>query len=175
VARALAGLDGAGHRDLAMAESVRWIRNQEADRGRLFVFASDGHVRRGPWTYAEPGWRAYPSMGERLAAAGGDEVFVVGTVHGRGRAAAVGGAQVTCPPAAAESVAGVLAEAGRSAFVVDLRRPAQDVGSRRLQAERPLRTTAGHLDEPIVAPAVCFDAIAYIDRVSPVRPIGEDV
>jgi erythromycin esterase-like protein len=113
-------------------------------------------------------------MGERLDEEFGSDMVVLGSVHRRGHAAAVGGAQGGLPVADPESVAGVLGDAGRAAFVLDLR-SGEATLRERLASPRALRTATGDLDEPVLIAAECFDAIVYLDRISPVRAIEATV
>lgn len=163
----------AGERDRVMADAVERILEDEGPEGRVFVFAGEFHVHRAAWTYADASWRGYRSMVERLDAAVGDEMVVLGSAFDHGVHAGVDAARVERPPADESSVAGTLGRVGPSSFVLDLRTPdalGEDLGM--LTRTMPMRSASGS-DEPRLCATDSFDALVYVDAISPVRPASE--
>lgn len=166
--------DPRGDRDLVLADSVRWVREREGQHGRVFAFASNGHVQRGPCSYVEPGWRDHPSMGRCLDAAMGAEMVVVGSMCGGGTHAGVDGRVVVVPSADASSVAGVVARVGSPLSLVDLTVDGTEGGTLgALERTLPMRSAADR-DDPRLIASDSFDALIFVDRVSPVRQVEPD-
>ena len=149
-------------RDAAMAENVLWVAHEEGAGGRVLVFAHDAHVMNAPsrggiWSvFSQPP----RMMGQRLRAALGDTLFIIGTSAGRTGAGLPAGA------ALANCAEDALSEVGLPPFVLDLRRAGRDPGARRwLDRTRPLR--ANFSTELDINFQQAFDAIAFIDELTP--------
>jgi erythromycin esterase len=112
-------------RDVAMAENVKWILEQEGPGAKIMLWAHNGHV-----STAELG--SSESMGGALRDTYGSQMVVCGFAFGEGSFQAIqrgkGLTQFSVGPAATGSVDGVLAGIGRKLFAVDLR-PAPNSGT----------------------------------------------
>jgi erythromycin esterase len=162
---------GANIRDAAMAENVEWILGREE---RIVVAAANGHVQR--WPFAIPGLTSgLTTVGEHLAAALGDDLVVVATAFGGGELflhrPIPGG-----PPGHTEtftqrmtadegSVDALLATAGLPHYLLDLRTvPASGPVA---DAFAAATTTMTGMQATPVDPVAAFDAIVYVDEVTP--------
>lgn len=147
-------------RDAAMAANVRWALEREGPKGRILLFAHNGHVmnartRGGIWSvYA----KAPAAMGEHLRAALCQKLAIV---------AISGGA----PPREAKSASldAALAQVGRDPFLLDLRTVRKGVPAARWLAQA--QSLQSNFDtENLLVPATAFDAILYFDRLTPAVP-----
>lgn len=152
----------AAPRDSALAANVMWVLEREGPRGRVIVWAANPHVQR--VAIDVPGLTPAPatSMGQRLAGSLGRDYVAVGMTFDRAVTDTAG--------ADPQSVDGVLASAGKPPFFLDLR--AAPAGSVRtwLEAPHPMRFATTYLR---LAPAAAFDALIFIDRISPAREAGD--
>jgi erythromycin esterase len=165
--------EGANIRDAAMAENVEWILRREE---RIVVAAANGHVQR--WPFSAPPIVNDPltTAGEHLAAALGDDLVVVGSTFGGGELflhRAVPGR----PPGHTEtfveelrllddrSLDELLAGAGMPRYLLDLRTvPTTGPVADGFAAAESVMT--GSQATP-VNPLAAFDAVFYVDAVTP--------
>jgi erythromycin esterase len=158
---------GANIRDAAMAENVEWILGRE---DRVVVAAANGHVQR--WPFRIPMLaNDMTTLGEHLAASLGDQMIVIATSVGGGTFylhrpipdGPPGHTEVFTEDMAAPdpgSLDALLATGGIPHYLVDLRE---------LPADHLAGTTSIMTGmQPIpVDPKAAFDAVVYIDRVTP--------
>lgn len=157
--------EGVNIRDAAMAENVRWILGREE---RIVVAAANGHVQRWPFSFPLM-TNPMTTLGEHLAAHG-ERMVVVASAFGGGtlflHRPVPGG-----PPGHTEvftedmtgldptSLDALLATAGLPHYLLDLR-----AAPERFAAVTSVMT--GPQATP-VDPLTAFDAVVYVDRVSP--------
>lgn len=163
---------GANIRDAAMAENVEWILGRE---DKIVVAAANGHVQR--WPFSIPGLTSGMTMlGEHLAASLGERMVVIASAFGGGtlflhRALPDG------PPGHTEtftqeldvldpdSLDAVLATAGLPHYLLDLRTvPKRGPVADAFAAATTIMTG---LQPTPVDPLAAFDAVVYVDRVTP--------
>jgi erythromycin esterase len=165
--------EGANIRDAAMAENVEWILGREE---RVVIGAANGHVQRWPFSAPPVVNNRLTMLGERLAAVLGDELVVIGGAFGGGRMF-LHRAIPDGPPGHTEtyieelrlldpdSLDELLGTAGMPRLLLDLRAvPADGPVAERFSAVTSIMT--GSQATP-VDPMVAFDAVVYVDDVSP--------
>jgi len=149
-------------RDLAMADAVRWILDREGPRGRVLVFAHNGHVANA--TSMGSIWNAFAKppnmMGVHLRSMLGPKLVIIGQS---------GGASAGTLPKALADTDGIdeaLASAGFRHFVVDLRTLRAGTPERRwLDRAHPMRSNITL--QMVVNPLRAFDALVYVDTLRP--------
>ncbi|GGI46450.1 erythromycin esterase [Agromyces flavus] len=163
-------------RDLAMAESVRWVLGRH---DRIVVLAANGHVQRSPFHAPPLVPEPQPTLGQHLARELRGRSVVIGTTYGGGatwlhrpRPDDAPGHSTPfvddLPEPAPESLDAMLAEATRDpdeCLLVDLRGVRGDP----ILAPR-LAATSGTAHGPHLLtsdPASAFDAVVHVGRVSP--------
>lgn len=145
-------------RDAAMADNVRWALEQEGARGRLLVFAHDGHIANAP---TEGGiWSVYArppkAMGQHLKAVLGAAMAIIPILSPaddpRGRAGGRPG-----------ELDGALAQVGGDRFALDLR------GESAEQAwlTRPRSMRVNFDTEAVLVPSEAFDAVIFLRALTP--------
>src|SRR5690606_26708918 len=142
-------------RDTAMAANVLWAIDQEGPKGRLLVFAHNGHVmnahtRGGLWKVYE---RAPAAMGVHLRRSLGRDLLVVGT-SSPARAGSAG------EPGTIDTA---LARVGRAHFLLDIR-PASGDAARWLSEEQSI--SVNYTTEGLVAPRKAFDLLLHFDQLT---------
>lgn len=151
-------------RDAAMAANVRWAHEREGPKGRILLFAHNGHVmnartRGGIWSvYAQ----APAAMGEHLRAALGQKLMIM---------AIAGGSMgpISSREEKPASVDTALAQVGREHFLLDLRSAQKGAPAARWLAQtQSLRSNFG--TENLLVPASAFDALLFFDRLTPAVP-----
>ena len=149
-------------RDAAMAGNTRWIIDRLPRDERALVWAHNAHIQRVPIKGGPVPPGAFPSMGYRLGRDLGDAYFAIGTAYGGPSADSAG---IPRPG----SVDATLADVSPSPFLLSLRgAPRSGAVGAWLSAERPMRFQVGYITLPLAA---AFDAVVYVDRVSPaVKP-----
>jgi erythromycin esterase len=153
-------------RDAAMADNVLWAKAQEGKDGRILVFAHNAHVMNAPtrggiWSvFGEPP----RMMGQHLRVALGESLIIIGT------SAAHSGSGLPEGPALENSVDAALSKLGLPLFVLDLRAASREADALAwLDARRPIR--ANFNTELDINLRQAFDALVFIDRVTPARKI----
>jgi erythromycin esterase len=163
---------GANIRDAAMAENVEWILGREE---RIVVAAANGHVQR--WPFSVPLLTSdLTTLGQHLAASLDDELVVIATAFGGGtlflhRAIPDGPPghtetftqELTAPDP--NSLDALLASAGLSHYLLDLR-DVPETGPVADAFAAPTTIMTGLQPTPVNA-LTAFDAVVYVDRVTP--------
>jgi erythromycin esterase len=160
-------------RDAAMAENVEWILEREQ---RIVIGAANGHVQRWPFSAPPIVNDQLTMVGGHLAPALGDDMVVIATAFGGGNMflhkpipdGPPGHTHTFIqeqPLPDADSLDELLASAGMPRYLLDLRtRPDSGPVADAFEAVRCIMT--GGQATP-VNPLVAFDAVVYVDRVSP--------
>jgi erythromycin esterase len=154
-------------RDAAMAENLRWVLDREGPGARVLVFAHDGHVmhmrtRGGIWSVYR---RAPATMGLNLRAALGKDLLIMPIVS-----AAEGFDQPTAT-VSGDSVDATLAAIGRSQLLLDLRKAAKGATA---WLRRPRSIRANFSTEFRLTPVDAFDAVIFVDRLTPAHRAQQD-
>jgi erythromycin esterase len=164
---------GVNIRDAAMAENVEWILGREE---RIVIGAANGHVQRWPFTAPPVVNDPLTMLGEHLAARLGSGLVVIASAFGGGelflhRPKPDGPAGYTetfteeLRLLAPDSLDELLATAGMPAYLLDLRAvPADGPVAERFRAVGGIMT--GGQATP-VDPMAAFDAVVYVDEVTP--------
>jgi erythromycin esterase len=154
-------------RDRSMADNVKWMLDHNRD-ARMVVWAHNGHVATGGFSYA--------TMGSALRRTYGNEMVVFGFAFNQGafQAVAQGGGGLknfAVPPAKPETLDATLASAGVPLFALDLRSaPAwfkQPRGSRQIGAIYPEGEPYAFVGD--IVPAESFDALLFVDTTTVAR------
>jgi erythromycin esterase len=164
---------GANIRDAAMAENVEWILGREE---RIVVTAANGHVQRWPFSIPLVMPAGLTMLGEHLAASLGERMVVIASTFGGGtlylHRPIPGG-----PPGHTEtftqdmdapdpdSLDALLATAGIPQYLLDLR-TVPDTGPVADAFAAPTTIMTGLQPTP-VNPMAAFDAVVYVDKVTP--------
>ena len=165
--------EGTNIRDLAMAENVAWILGREE---RIVIGAANGHVQRWPFSAPPIVNNELTMLGEHLASTLGESMVVI--------AGAIGGGELQLhrplpdgPPGHTEtftqplhqldptSLDQLLSACGMPWYLLDLRRvPSSGPVAERFAAATTVMT--GGQATP-VNPLAAFDAVVYVDEVTP--------
>ena len=143
-----------------MAANVRWVLKQEGSRGRVLIFAHLAHVmssrlRGGMWSVFP---QSPTMMGLHLRNSFGAGLRVIAMLG-----ADSSGALPQGPPPAA-SLEAAIQKVGSPLLLLDLHRA--DAAAREwLQQPHPVR--ANFTSQMDVAPGKAFDAVVFIDRLTP--------
>lgn len=152
-------------RDAAMAENVEWILKRE---DRIVVGAANGHVQRQP-LWAPPVINdKLTTLGQHLAGSLGDDLVVIGTAFGGGTLA-LHRPLLDGPPGHTElftqdvgpfepdTIDAELSAVGLPLHLTDLRQ------ARSVAATKIMLDSQSYPVDPVAA----FDAVVYIDAVTP--------
>lgn len=166
---------GVNIRDAAMAESVEWILGRE---DRIVVAAANGHVQRWPFSAPPIINNELTMLGQHLADRLGDQMVVIATsfgggelfLHQPGPDSPPGHThffRAEMPPLDPDSLDELLATCGMPAYLLDLRTvPRTGPVADRFAAVTC--TMTGPQATP-VNPLAAFDAVVYVDAVTPWR------
>jgi erythromycin esterase len=146
-------------RDAGMAEQLNFLLDALYPHQKVIVWAHNMHVSNAPAV------GDYPSMGELLAQRRRAEMYTVGFYMGRGMANNGAPVPTPIPPPPADTVEGVLANGGLKYAFVDFSKAARGPSTTWFTEENTVREF-GVWPKKIV-PARSFDAIFYIDTVTP--------
>lgn len=158
-------------RELAMADNLQWVQQRESSRGKILFFAHDGHIQTGvkvlgspnrPWDW--PDQRHRPA-GMYLRSALRGDMVVIGTYFGQ----SVGfpADEMLLPPDTTGMDA-MLSSLSIPLFVMDLRElPSFGILHEWFQTAHEFRFGGGGV--MMVAPLDAYDAILYIDKITPTR------
>jgi erythromycin esterase len=153
-------------RTTAMVDNLRWVANDAAKGERIVVWAHNIHVSRDYIDVNVPGAPVLTSMypmGKFLTADMGNKAVSFGFSCNRGEYP-----DGPLPPAPSSSVDGVLAQVGKPIFVIDLRAaPAAGPVHAWLNTKNAVRGLGGVTR---VVPARAYDALVFIDRITPALP-----
>lgn len=149
-------------RDLAMAENVDWIVNQEGADGKVLLFASMNHLIATPYTMGSngpPGQEPVKGLGHHLKEKYGDRLVAIGHALQGGSVLSSGGEVERLPETEPISFTGVLSRLGMPRFLLDLRGAPSEIALwlRKEQSVWPWR----------FAPAKGFDVLFYTRSVTP--------
>ena len=171
--------EGSNIRDAAMAENIEWILQREQ---RVVIGAANGHVQRWPFSAPPIVNDKLTVLGEHLAAALGDQLVVIANSFGGGELflhkpipdGPPGHTETfveEMPPLDPASLDELLATAGMPRYVLDLRKvPPSGPVADRFAAVSSIMT--GGQATP-VNPMAAFDAVVYVDKVSPWHFLGQ--
>jgi len=153
-------------REVAMADNLLWVEQREFGRGKVLHFAHDDHIQTDLGVLGSPSrpptgpWRRIRCAGGYLRSALGPDLVVIGTYLGH-----PSGYPPPDVPAApdAHGVEDLLASLSIPRFIMDLRE---------LPGSGPLREWFGlahatGLDAYTIFPLKAFDAILFIDTITP--------
>jgi len=165
--------ESANIRDAAMAENVEWILQREE---RVVIGAANGHVQRWPFSAPPIVNNKLTMLGEHLAAALGDRLVVIANSFGGGELF-LHKPIPDGPPGHTEtyveelhlldpdSLDELLATAGMPRYLLDLRKvPPSGPVADRFAALSSIMTG---LQATPVNPMAAFDAVVYLDPITP--------
>lgn len=176
--------EGMARRDRYMAANVGWCVEQDPN-GRVAVWAHNSHVKRGTFDDGQV-WTDAVTMGEQLAREFGDRYTPVGFDVGRGRFRAVkagatdgGPRQFAFEAPVDGSMTARFDAVGDSPWLLDVQAAASDPRLRDW-FDTPQRIrwvgTVYDPDAPeqqyLRTPLTGFDALLFLDRSTPSRPVG---
>lgn len=145
-------------RETAMAQNLRWVLDREGAGGRIFLFAADWHLSKGPMVTDRWG----SSLGEHLQAMLGKDYVSIGTTFNRMENGSSDGP--TYPDDG--SAASMLSQVCPSQCALDLRdAPSDGPVADWFGSARALR--GGRNDSLVLSKA--FDGLAFIGTVRPAR------
>ena len=151
-----------GCRDQAMAENVRWIVRNEGSRGRVLVFAHNGHImnaKQDGGFWAEMQEKPF-MMGSYLRHAFGKRLLIIAT------SSATSSAGLPTPEPIKDSIDDALARVGPPKFFLDLRTARQDPGALAwLSTQRPWH--ANIITHFLVTPSGAADVFVYLGGLTP--------
>jgi erythromycin esterase len=148
-------------REIGMADNLQWVQQRESSRGKVFFFAHDGHVKYGP--LAPQNGEVWRMAGAYLRSALGPDMVVIGTYFGHGAGFPVGKVP---PPPDAGGIEAMLSSLSIPAFMVDLRE-LPSAGALHNYFHALHETRNGWFGIYSVAPAESYDAILFIDAITP--------
>ncbi len=165
-------LDAAAMREVAMLENVSWIMEREGSRGRVFLFAHIGHLlKHVHQSDVVKQLNGMVPFGVYAQSRFGADYVVIGTYFGTGEGFPEG---FRLPPPDPTGIDGLLASSGVPAFIADLRQlprgtPLFDWFSQ----AHPTRSGSYAEWVELIKPTSAFDAILYLDRVTPVAVLRQ--
>jgi len=163
--------DGALVRDSLMAENVKWIMGLESARGKVIVYAHDGHTLDMPRT---GGAIQFRSLGTLLRQAFGNDLLIVGTIPGQivGGTGGIGGwiGDSGVVDLREQTVAKLLSGLGAPVAIIDFRQTDKD-SALAAQIARPWPVLFIDKSQPLVLRKAC-DVLIYIDRIAPAKLIA---
>lgn len=141
-------------RDAAMAENVMWILNNEAEGGKVLVFAHNAHVKNAE-TFGSV-WNAFAqppnSTGQYLRSMLDSNLLIIGS---------------SCAPSLTTAQQGsldsALSQVGKPRFLLDLRKATNDdVVESWLKVKRPME--ANKVAFLLLQPLRAFDVLLFINK-----------
>jgi erythromycin esterase-like protein len=162
-------------RDLAMADNLQWVQQREGSRGKILFFAHDAHVQTSPHIWLsrpvtpplQPYLRLRPT-GMYLRSALDRDMVVIGIYFGHG--AGFPAERAPLPPDTA-GMDSLLSSLSVPLFIMDLRElPATGILHEWFQVAHETRN--GNYAIFMVAPIEAYDAILFIDTITP-TPVPE--
>ena len=147
-------------RDRAMADNVAWIATNEGSKGRVLVFAHDGHIMN--WKEDGPRMAQVPDkpfmMGFHLRRALGKRLVIIAM------SSATTSPGLPTPHPAEDGIDEALARVGLPRMLLDLRLARQDPAAL-AWLSRP------HLlfgeTNALITPLIAVDAFVFVDRLTP--------
>jgi len=162
-------------REQGMADNLLWVRQREASRGRVLLFAHNDHVQTVKPAWGVPGRpskypdRNYQGMGAYLKSTMPDDLFVIGTRYRRGSSMWKG---ETPPPLNADISGNLLSSLAIPQFLMNLHELPRE-GALRDWFETPHETWGDGETPQMLAPLGAYDAIFFIDTITPARASGK--
>jgi erythromycin esterase len=165
--------EGANIRDAAMAENVEWILQRE---DRIVIGAANGHIQREPFLAPPFVSQGLTMVGQHLAATLGERMVVIAStfgggtfwLHRPGPDSSPGHSEPFVDDVdalAPDSLDALLATARVPLYLLDLRKvPGEGPVAERFAAAS---STMNGPHAQLVNPMVAFDAVVYIDRLTP--------
>lgn len=161
-------------REIAMADNVLWVEQRECRRGKILFFAHDEHVQTSVGIVGSPTRPAGgPVIRIRVAdrylrSALGPDLVVIGTYFGRGAGFPPADAP---PPADAHRMEDLLGSLSIPRFIMNLHDlPTSGPLHEWFQEAYATRDSVSGQDVYMVAPLRAYDAILYIDTITPSPP-----
>ncbi len=158
-------------RELAMADNLLWVQQRECRRGKILFFAHDEHMQTSVGIVGSP---TRPAGGPLIRIRGADtylrsalglDLVVIGTYFGHG--AGFRPADVP-PPPDARRMEDLLGSLSIPRFIMNLHElPSSGPLHEWFQMAHATRDSVSGQDVYMVAPLRAYDAILYIDRVTP--------
>jgi len=160
---------GGGHRDLSMAENVRWLLEQAAPGARIVIWAHNGHVNREEW-----------AMGGALSDWYGRRMVVIGFCCAEGEYSAAVERTIGVHPLAAPppgSVEAQLSDTGHPLLLLDLRQASADSPASAWLTRRPFMRSIGAVvqDEQFfrMPLAGSYDLLVFVERTTPTHVLPQ--
>lgn len=179
VARQLLGhfsLEGDG-RDIAAADNLRWVLEQQGQAGRVFLFAHNSHVAKWRKPPADDA-QLHSTMVELARSTLDVELRSIGSLYDTGTTQdwlgmfGMSRERRTLEPSIPDSVNAMLGRIGPAMLLLDLRAlPDQGPVHDWFSAERPIRNINVAAGYDITRPARAFDALLFVREISPLRPM----
>lgn len=148
-------------RDQAMAENVEFLLEKLYPGRKVVIYAHNAHIAYQP----VPNGGA--PMGSHLARRRKSDLYTIGLYMGRGHAAYNNGAIYAIGAPKPDSLEAALASGGLKYAFIDLSQARTGPGSAWMTQANPVREW-GNV-EGRITPASTFDALIYIDAVTPPR------
>jgi erythromycin esterase len=146
------------HRETAMAQNLKWILDREGPEGRVFLFAANWHVSKGPMVTDRFG----SALGEHLLATLEQDYVAIGATFNKEE----GETQSSIEPG---SAAAVLSQVGTPQCVLDLTdKPRTGPVTDWLKTNHGLR--GGRIDSMVLGEA--FNAVVFLETVHPASRPG---
>jgi erythromycin esterase len=160
-------------REVAMADNVLWVQERECRRGKVFFFAHIEHIQDGPGILGLPGhppvgqYQQIPCAGSFLRSALGSDVFLIGSYFGH----AEGFGKPDAPPYVAHDVEDLLGSLPIPMFIMSLHDlPANGSLHDWFGTAHGTRSSILREHYDTVTPLTAYDAIFYVDTITPSPP-----
>ena len=153
-------------RDRAMADNLLWELEREGPEGRIVLWAHNGHLQKTPLVYGDMNMTR---LGGFLDSMIGDDYVSVGFTYYQGADSGWASYQTDIPnPPRPGSLDEAMARVGLPMFVLDLRSvPREGLAYEWLNQLRGHRISVPEYIQ--LNPLQAWDALFYIDRISPVH------
>jgi erythromycin esterase len=157
-----------GCRDQAMADNVRWVVQNSGKRGRLLVFAHNGHIMN--WQEDGGHWAEMQEkpfmMGSHLRRTFGKDLVIIATSSSTASAA------LPTPEPLDDSIDDTLARVGLPKMLLDLRTARQDNAAFAwLSTQRPLHANIS--THQLVTPSTALDLLVFLGGLTPSIPSSD--
>ncbi len=164
-------------RSVAMAENIAWALEREGPRGRIVFFAHNAHLQRQALEFEASDplafLRGWERAGRFLDATFGADLVTIGMYYGQFNGPEP--ADTTRKPGSTD-MGGLLGSLALPAYAFDLRKLSPS-GPLRAWLQRSRATHFYYGDEVVaddggswlVSPLRSFDAVVYIERITPAR------
>jgi erythromycin esterase len=166
-------IDGVNMREVAIADNLAWVLDREGPRGRVLLFAHNSHIQRhAEFANADKGAAPLSRLAPHINPAGlyldsllGREMVVIGAYFGTVEGLPKGKETLQMDP---DGIEALLGSHGMPAYAIDLRSLPRDGRlSDWMRAAQPARGGIFGEHSHRLAPAQSFDALIYMQRVTP--------